>query len=282
MLDLMNYWTEKKLLIDKKVDDFVSENKEWEVVDIVRYVTKDGKRFRGMLLLLVSESLGSGAEKSLDGALAVEILHASSLALDDIIDQDLKRRGEDSAWVVYGNKKVILTTNFLIPTALKMISRYGGTALKMSLDLWRNTGLGALKDLFEDSNYMETIELKTSSLFELSTVLGAICAGREDLVNQAFELGRYLGLQYQIIDDFIDLVRLRRGDLDHLVGSASTLYRITAGNADLFVKRNLEEFNDRYLKALEGLGVRREYEGLLKSIPSFFIAQLEKEETEEK
>lgn len=275
---LMDYWQSRKTMIEKRVEEFVKENLDWEAVDLSRYLTKDGKRFRGVLLLLVEEALGGNVERGLDAALAVELLHAASLALDDIVDQDVVRRGEKAAWVVYGNKKVILTTNYLIPTALNVISSYGEEALKISVELWRNIGLGALKDLYESSDYMKIVELKTGSFFELSTSLAAISAGKSQWLQDATEMGKILGVHYQLVDDYMDIIKLKRGNEIKLIGSASVLFRISSPEHEKYVKSELDILGNEYIRLLDKMQVKGEYREILDSIPQFFMSQLEQEE----
>lgn len=173
--------------------------------------------------------------------MASEILHSASLALDDIVDYDLIRRGGQAAWAIYTNRKVIFITNYLIPSALNIISSYGEKALKLSIELWKDTAIGALKDIFgSPSEYLITIELKTASLFKLSTMLASFAAKREELVEESLNLGKYIGIAYQLIDDYIDCIKYERGELKELTGSAKQLYDLKGYSYKDFVKKNMK------------------------------------------
>ena len=58
-------------------------------------ITSPGKRLRGVLTMTVGEALGARGDKLLDAAAAFELIHASSLILDDLPsmdDAELRRR----------------------------------------------------------------------------------------------------------------------------------------------------------------------------------------------
>ncbi|BCU68244.1 geranylgeranyl pyrophosphate synthase [Sulfolobales archaeon HS-7] len=276
-MDLFRYWQERKTLIDAKIDDFINQNGDWNIIELSKYMLRDGKRFRGLLVMLVAEFFGSSEEKAIDGALAVEILHAASLALDDIMDGDLERRGKKAAWVVFGNKKVILATNYLIPSALRIISKYGDEALKISVDLWRNIGVGALRDTFETPDYIDIIELKTGSFFELSTALGIFASGESTYLPEALQLGRSLGIQYQIIDDYMDILKFK-GKLDKLIGSAAVLYKNFGKNVEEYVNTQLDYYMRLYLSTLGEIKIDNEYRKIMSDLPQLFLSQLKAEE----
>ena len=197
--------------IDSALESFLDELPEARVVDVAKYIAMGGKRLRGFLVVEVAESLGAGEEAALDAAVAVELVHASSLALDDIIDEDYTRRGLEAAWVRFGLKKTVMVSNLLIPFAQRIVySRYGALALERTVQAWLDISRGEVVDAFLPPDklapdaYLEMIRLKTGALFRLSAELGVIAAGREDLLRAAGEYGETLGITYQIADDLRD------------------------------------------------------------------------------
>src|SRR6266540_482445 len=58
-------------------------------------IISPGKRIRGVLTLAVGEALGRKPKKLLDAAAAMEMIHTSSLILDDLpsMDDAMMRRG---------------------------------------------------------------------------------------------------------------------------------------------------------------------------------------------
>ena len=272
---MLSYWAEVKADIDRLVEDFLSGIKEWETLEVSRYILEGGKRFRGTLTVYFTEALGGERKRAYDGALAVEILHSASLALDDIVDYDATRRGKDSAWKVYGNRRVIYVTNFLVPTALEIISTaYGNEAMKVSVNLWKETSIGALLDTFgKPQDYWKTIEYKTGSLFKVSTALASFASDRANLLDAMLEVGKYLGLIYQLVDDYIDVYYYQQGK-GRLEGSARQLFELYGDSTREHVMKKFEEYNHAYLETVKKLGVREDFASGVATLPSFLATGL--------
>ncbi|AKV73797.1 MULTISPECIES: hexaprenyl pyrophosphate synthase [Metallosphaera] len=266
-MDLMEFWFRSRAVIDELVEKFLDESKEWETMEMSKYIMRDGKRFRGTLMFLFNGALGGEEKDAYPGALATEILHSASLALDDIVDYDEIRRGMKAAWAVYTNRKVIFVSNYLIPTALSIISGYGDKALRISVDLWKDTAVGALKDMYgKDEDYVRTIELKTASLFKLPTMLSSFSSGRSEFLDTLMEAGKDLGIIYQLIDDYVDCVTQ---DKDKLVGSARQLFSLTSGKFESFVRMKYREYKEHYETLLRSLPVKHDYLDQLVALPDF-------------
>ncbi|AWR96691.1 polyprenyl synthetase family protein [Acidianus sulfidivorans JP7] len=271
-MDLIEFWEKSKETIDELVNKFVNEVKDWEILEMSKYIMKDGKRFRGTLVFLFNNGLGGEEKEAYSGALATEILHSASLALDDIVDYDDTRRGMKSAWAVYTNRRVIFASNFLIPTALNLISIYGKKALDISIDLWKDTAVGALKDIYGNKEeYFNTIELKTASLFKLPMMLAVFSSKQESQLDNLMLAGKYLGVLYQLVDDYIDCVKL---DKEELVGSARQLFELTDGKVDSFVKINYDRLKQSYIKIVYSLPLKEEYKDLAIALPDFLALGL--------
>ncbi|ARM77040.1 hexaprenyl pyrophosphate synthase [Acidianus manzaensis] len=271
-MDLIEFWEKSKETIDELVTKFVNEVKDWEILEMSKYIMKDGKRFRGTLVFLFNNGLGGEERDAYYGALATEILHSASLALDDIVDYDETRRGMKSAWAVYTNRRVIFASNFLIPTALNIISSYGKRALDISVDLWKDTAVGALKDMYGNKEeYFNTIELKTASLFKLPMMLAAFSSRQEAQLDNLMLAGKYLGVLYQLVDDYIDCVKL---DKEELVGSARQLFELTDGKVDSFVKINYDRLKESYIKIVYSIPLQDEYKDLAIALPDFLALGL--------
>lgn len=269
-MDLISYWKKSKEIIDKLIDDYLADIKEWDLLEVSKYILKDGKRFRGTLTFLFTEALNGDIKNAYNAALASEILHSASLALDDIVDYDIVRRGNKAAWAIYTNRKVIFITNYLIPSALRIISSYGSKALNLSIELWKETSIGALKDVFgRPDEYLLTIELKTASLFKLSTMLASFSSKREDLVNTTLNAGKYLGIAYQLVDDYIDCIKFEKGELKELTGSAKQLYELRGNSYKEFVKKEYENAVTNYLDSVKKMEINQDYAEEVISLPTF-------------
>lgn len=88
---------------------------------------RHGKRMRAGLLMLIQETFGreTGREMALDLASAVEIAHAASLIVDDMLDDDNTRHGMPALHLSTGHKIAILGTLGLLSYPYEIVSRYG-------------------------------------------------------------------------------------------------------------------------------------------------------------
>ncbi len=217
--ELLAYMRKAKTDLDREINlclEHIRELGEGGTLELAKYIALGGKRLRGITILLVSDSLGGDRRRSLKAAVAVELVHASSLAIDDIIDADTTRRGKPASWLVHGVSRTVLVSNMLIPKAQMLVYDLGFNAVKSIIDTWFSITLGEALDVFSDTrDYIRVIDLKTASLFQLSMELGCLAAGREDLVGELREYGLYVGRAYQIADDMVDSAKsIKGGELE--------------------------------------------------------------------
>lgn len=173
-----------------------------------------GKRLRPLCVALAAR-VGSGfGESARELAIAVELVHSATLLHDDVIDLGDKRRGVDTARVIYGNAGSIYAGDFLLVDALKRISRVGIPGL---LD----RSLSVLHEILEAealqlanrgnvrgsvSDYFRIVEGKTASLFRWALFAGGSAGGvPHDQCLLLESYGRNLGVAFQVIDDVLDL-----------------------------------------------------------------------------
>lgn len=185
-----------------------------------------GKRVRPVLALAVAELFGAGDEEAaVDVACTVELVHASSLVLDDLpsMDDAELRRGRPTVHRAFGEATAILAAFGLLNLAFQRLadaaqrlrlSRYASEDLLHHLaDAIGTGGLigGQTLDLEStpadlDLERLEYVHShKTGALFLAAAELGAMAADarRRDLES----VGRYaknLGLAFQIEDDLLD------------------------------------------------------------------------------
>ncbi len=271
----MKRWMKWRSRIEKSLKAALSMIPEHRAIDAVRYIVEGGKRFRGFLTILVAEELGGNGENAIDAATALELVHASSLALDDIIDEDTVRRGRPAAWVAIGVSKTVMVSNLLIPLAQMIVfTRYGVRALERTVKAWLDVSRGEVLDAFYVADelptdyYYRIVTLKTGALFRLSAELGAIAAGRDDLVDAAGFFGERLGIAYQVADDLVDLVLENRGKRIKPSTGFLLFRRLTGGSVSKALSL-LRDVVDKAVKAAEPLGST-----LLASIPGFMAAKM--------
>jgi geranylgeranyl diphosphate synthase type II len=181
-----------------------------------------GKRLRGILVLASCELLKGRVEDALPLACAVEMVHASSLILDDLpsMDNATLRRGKPTLHKVVGEANAILASVGLLNAAFGLIQeapalKYGGR-VRATARLATAIGVGGLiggqvADLEATGTQLDLDALeyihshKTGALFIAAAELGAIGAGGRARDTEA--LHRYaknLGLAFQITDDLLD------------------------------------------------------------------------------
>jgi hypothetical protein len=140
-----------------------------------------GKRLRGGLTMLIFDSFSDGKGDrtlALDLAAAIELAHASSLVLDDIIDEDETRRGARAIHILEGQRRM----------ARGALAEMAGTPFPTMAD------------------YERVITLKTGELFGLAAYYGAVVAGcGPELAARITRFGLEVGKVMQMADDIADL-----------------------------------------------------------------------------
>ncbi len=214
---LYNEWLEARELINNAITETVSDLGRQGLSDVALYISKGGKRFRGFLTILTAKALGASPKDALDAAVAIELVQAASLAIDDILDQDSTRRNDRASWIVNGVGKTVLASLLLIPVAQRMVERLGVTALYHVIRSWEATVRGEILDVFlvdklSPNEYIELIKLKTGSLFKLALILGALSAKKKVRTDSFGEYGEKLGILYQVADDIVDYKKYQTGE----------------------------------------------------------------------
>ena len=203
-----------------------------KVRTIVEYSVKGGKCIRGFIVKHILQNLLE-AEESIpwQPIVAVELIHAASLVIDDLpcMDNDNQRRGKPSAFVKFGKHEAILFSLYIISESLKLLSKslenYSQDKLNLIIDQWsqllgKNLVIGQLMDLKCDvgeyfnmdknKDFNENIiKYKTCSLFSFTFLIAAIFAYKDlksDLVMKDFkQMGFSFGMMFQLVDDYKDI-----------------------------------------------------------------------------
>jgi len=158
--------------------------------------------------------------RAVPAASAIELTHAFSLLHDDIQDNDTERHHRATAWSIWGIPKALVAGNTMrslgdLATQRLISNGYSDeTAFRAAL-LITSSCLeiidGQCLDMsFEShldvttSQYMQMINLKTSSLIRCSMELGAVLAVADKKTTNMFrQCGEYLGKAFQIRDDIL-------------------------------------------------------------------------------
>lgn len=179
------------------------------------------KRVRPVLVLLCAELCGGTPARAVGAAAAIELVHASSLILDDLpaMDNAPLRRGQPSNHLAFGEPIAILAAFGLLNSSYSVLARAYEPSLASALskvvsDAVGLDGLigGQAADLLATDRQIsfETLEQihrgKTGALFVASAAAGALTAGAgADQQQWLVAFAKNLGLAFQIIDDLLDV-----------------------------------------------------------------------------
>jgi geranylgeranyl diphosphate synthase type II len=155
-------------------------------------VRAPSKRVRAVLTLLAAELCGSAPARAVTAAAAIELVHASSLILDDLpsMDDAPLRRGRKANHLEFGEAIAILAAFGLLNLAYATLARAYDAPLSAQLssllaDAVGTEGLigGQATDLLATDQQIsfQTLERihrgKTGALFGAAAIAGAIIAG---------------------------------------------------------------------------------------------------------
>jgi geranylgeranyl diphosphate synthase type I len=216
-------------LVEPVIKEILTSGVDGSTSELVFYQCKlGGKRIRPALVVFSGQVFGGDFERLLYPAASVEILHNSTLIIDDIIDHSEFRRDQPTVWKKFGKsmaecvaidyQAAIFTGLNNVNNSTKLIELYGKT-LKIIVD-------GEIKDiLFERSgrededyvvnnryevitkdDYFKMISQKTAILLQASCMAGAIYANATD--EQAKLIGDFgynIGIAFQVRDDILDI-----------------------------------------------------------------------------
>lgn len=192
--------------------------------EAMRYaVLGGGKRVRALLCHAAGSVFGVDSNVLDAPAAAVELIHAYSLAHDDLpcMDDDVLRRGKPSCHVEFDEATALLVGDALQTLAFQTLAnRLAGIAPARQLEMLhllavasgsRGMAGGQAIDLAAVNQQLTLAELefmhihKTGALIRAAVLLGAHCG--EAMPDALESLGRFanrIGLLFQVVDDILD------------------------------------------------------------------------------
>ncbi len=191
----------------------------------IRYaLLAPGKRIRPLLAWASAQAAGGTGAEAMPVAIAVELIHAFSLVHDDLpaLDDDDLRRGRPTLHKHAGEAAAILAGDAMLALAFEAVSAIephpdAQTHAKLISQLCQGTRamiagqvydtLAGFEEGLEDSQKIELIHSnKTGALIHAACVMGATTAHADDsTLNLIGGFADDLGLQFQIMDDLLDL-----------------------------------------------------------------------------
>ncbi len=224
----MDYFASRRALIDDFLSTLASRTAAPAPLQepLQRSLASAGKRVRGILLIAVGEAFGARAEKLVPAASAVEMIHTSSLILDDLpsMDDALLRRGAPALHREFGEDLAILTSVSLLNHAYGLVAQAHAElsprrwpmqqVVQRVVDAvgWDGTIAGEAVDLHSEQSRLDfdTLEFihsrKTGALFVAAAATGGMLANVHPAPLQRIEVfAKNLGLAFQITDDILDV-----------------------------------------------------------------------------
>jgi geranylgeranyl diphosphate synthase type I len=190
-----------------------------QLYDAASYlIVNGGKRLRPFMVMKSCEILGGKLKDAIPAACAVEMIHNFTLVHDDIMDNDEMRHGVPTVHKKFGIPIAILAGDVLFSKAYQilsnsnlpskatneLVSRLAKACVDVCEGQLLDIKMAESKKIPSQANYIKMIEKKTSSLFDVSCSMGAICAkAKQSDITKLSAFGRNLGIAFQITDDLI-------------------------------------------------------------------------------
>ena len=238
----LSFLSECKEKVFNRIDALLPDANK--IASSMRYsALADSKCIRAGLIF-ASGNLNKEISNSalIDMAASIELMHTYSLIHDDLpsMDNDEMRRGQASNHIKFNEATAILTGDALqalayenIVSSPKITDSQKIASIKALADACGHEGmiLGQQYDLDAEKNEYNDIkkihELKTGKLIRVAMIMPHL--GNEKQKNQLIvldEIGRDLGLAFQIIDDVLevssDSVTLGKSNQSDLVNEKLT------------------------------------------------------------
>lgn len=178
-----------------------------------------GKRLRPFLVIKSCELVGGDVKLALPAATAIELLHNFTLVHDDIMDNDVLRRGVPTVHALWGTSMGILAGDLLFAKAFQLLLSSNVDyerlvkATKIMADATITISEGQSLDMaFErrmdvtEEEYLTMVYKKTGALFKASAEIGGLIGGGdENSIRLLGEYGSNIGIGFQIFDDYLGL-----------------------------------------------------------------------------
>lgn len=204
-------------LITEWFDNIIYPTTPKGLYEPIEYTLRSGgKRLRPTLLLAAVNAFNGDIYTARDQCIGIEMFHNFTLLHDDVMDNSDLRRGQPTVHRRWNENTAILSGDTMLTMATQLMSKCPDRHLRRVLDTFNTTAIevyeGQQYDMdFEDRDdvtveeYIEMIRLKTSVLLGCALKIGAILADADDeAIDAIYNFGVYLGLGFQLRDDYLD------------------------------------------------------------------------------
>ncbi len=248
-------------LVNNKISEFLQDEDPLleGLIKSIQYSMSGGKRVRSVFMFLIGEMFDLPVPKMLANACAVEMIHASSLIMDDLpyMDNSELRRGKPANHIIFGQDVALCASIALISKATEIVqsdSQLSKSEKNVSINiLCRSFGTeGLAGGQFVDLKLkwknveIEVLEFinrrKTAALFSAAGEIAArLGYATSEELKSVIEYANHLGFTFQIIDDILDL----KGD-EKIVGK--DLNKDKMNFAKLVGLKKAEAYAEEYMQ----------------------------------
>lgn len=220
--NLQCHLEDTRALVERRLKNFLSGISDLALRPLLEYaLLTNGKRLRPIIVVMSAESVGATPDEVIELALSFELLHTATLVHDDMIDQDLIRRGTRTLYSRWSDPGAILSGDALIALSIDLAANYGQRIVKTLSSVGFELCSGeyadatlALENATEEQ-YFAKISRKSASLFRGAAYCGALAAKGKAIEAKALaRYGENFGMAYQINDDLQDLLEKSRVSQD--------------------------------------------------------------------
>jgi len=237
-------------------------------------ILKKGKFYRSKLALIIGEN-----KIPVSILAAIELTHSASLFHDDVIDEEINRRGDISPNILYGNKRAVLLGDYFLSQAVRFINEREEKIIRMIysdvlIDLtWGELVHQTIQNQGDLSfeKYKEIVVKKTGSLFGFAGFCGMFFLNQGHSPEKIVSLFNKVGMLYQFLDDCIDyLSKLEKSDEENGYITFPIFIAVKEMNLNIFLGLSQKEkeafFNHHQILEKSYLYIRKEYESLVNEL----------------
>ena len=211
---------EKELAeVERVLRKSLKDTKYKSILEINNYLLgAGGKKLRPALVLLSAKAASQSSAMNRQAtkiAAALELIHRASLIHDDVVDHSNLRHNRPTINSKWGQDVSIALGDYLYSVAFELIADCGNPdIIRCVSSATKAMCEGELLQVCERDNldllkerYLLIVKKKTAALFAASCQSGALISNpRKSLQVALKEYGSNIGIAFQIIDDYLDVV----------------------------------------------------------------------------
>lgn len=235
-------------------DLFLDDNVIFQ--ELQTFLNSPSKRIRSVLTFLYLRANELDVtDEQIELQTIVELIHNASLIHDDVIDEDLKRRGQNTLNCDFGNRMAVISGDYLLSVVMKKLTCFKSIELfnifaktlenMCSGEIQQYILLGKFPSIDE---YIEKSYLKTGALFEAGITAAMRIAGETKII-RAVEFGRNFGIAFQIRDDLKNVLSPDSKDLANGIYNATAIFSGSSEVNSMGIEKTKDLLNNYLDKA---------------------------------